>query len=136
MADISTGDVPRSAHRLRTAATLCWRLFGRCIKDSSGGTLLNCLHRDYGKFKIWSGDLGARQGGHASLDWRLKGAEIMENEVFLMLKDLEEDLRECQSGFNDIIAPIRSLTSTRFRDNLRQAAPLRAGTAGKRGVES
>lgn len=52
------------------------------------------LGRNYGKFKVWCGNLGVRQGGHASLDWRLKDDDIMENEVFSMLTDLEDDLQQ------------------------------------------
>lgn len=50
------------------------------------------LNREYGKFKVWCGNLGVRQGGHASLDWRLKDDETTENEVYSMLTDLEDDL--------------------------------------------
>lgn len=91
---VAPGPTDTSHHRLRIAATACWKLFERCTKASPSH-----LGRNYGKFKVWCGNLGVRQGGHASLDWRLKGDDIMENEVFSMLTDLEDDLQQGeQSG--------------------------------------
>ena len=82
-----------SHHRLRIAATVCWKLFERCTKVSPSH-----LGRNYGKFKVWCGNLGVRQDGHASLDWRFKDDDIMENEVFSMLTDLEDDLQQGEHG--------------------------------------
>lgn len=82
-----------SQHRLRLTAITCWKLFERCTELSSPH-----LSRNYGKFKVWCGNLGVRQGGHASLDWQLKDDEVMENEVFSMLTDLEDDLHQSEFG--------------------------------------
>ena len=86
---VTPGNTDTSHHRLRITATVCWKLFERCTKVSPSH-----LGRNYGKFKVWCGNLGVRQGGHASLDWRLKDDDIMENEVFSMLTDLEDDLQQ------------------------------------------
>jgi hypothetical protein len=84
------GTTETSHHRLRITATVCWKLFERCAKVSPSH-----LGRSYGKFKVWCGKLGVRQGGHASLDWTLKDDDdVMENEVFSMLTDLEDDLQQ------------------------------------------
>lgn len=81
-------DADDTSHdRLRQIATTCWKLFEKCTRMSPSH-----LNREYGKFKVWCGNLGVGQGGHASLDWRLKDDEIMENEVYSMLTELEDDL--------------------------------------------
>jgi hypothetical protein len=86
---VTPGTTETSHHRLRIAAAVCWKLFERCNKVSPSH-----LGRNYGRFKVWCGNLGVRQGGHASLDWRLKDDDVMENEVFSMLTDLEDDLQQ------------------------------------------
>lgn len=89
--------------RLRTVAISCWRLFDECLRILSTYSqpddireYTRLLNYDYGRFKVWSGNLGVRQGGHASLDSRLRDAEAMENTIFNMLKDLEDDLQKCE----------------------------------------
>jgi len=101
---VTPGTTDTSHHRLRIAATACWKLFEECGKllpsrlmpwrINFGSSLPTNLDRIYGKFKMWCGNLGVRQGGHASLDWRLKDDDIMETEVFSMLIDLEDDLQQ------------------------------------------
>ena len=86
---VAPGTTDTTHHRLWIAATVCWKLFERCTKVSPSH-----LGRHYGKFKVWCGNLGVRHGGHASLDWRLKDDDVMENEVFSMLTDLEDDLQQ------------------------------------------
>lgn len=50
------------------------------------------LEDAYDRLKIWSGNLGALQSGHASLDWRLRDAEVMSTTVRETLDILEKDL--------------------------------------------
>ena len=106
--DVAPSTTETSHHRLRIAATVCWKLFEKCTRVSPSH-----LSRNYGKFKVWCGNLGVRQGGHASLDWRLKDDDIMENEVFSMLTDLQYDLQQGKPGGPTISLNI-ILTFSRF----------------------
>lgn len=89
--DAHAGIGNTSHDRIRLTATVCWKLFERCTKTSPAH-----LSRDYGRFRVWCGNLGVRQGGHGSLDWTLKDDEVTEKEVFSMLKDLADDLLQSQ----------------------------------------
>jgi hypothetical protein len=53
---------------------------------------LRTILDEFDRFKIWSGNLGARQKGHASLDWRLRDAEVMTTSIRKLLNMLEEQL--------------------------------------------
>ncbi|KAK5683233.1 hypothetical protein LTS10_004764 [Elasticomyces elasticus] len=55
---------------------------------------LHALDNEFDRFKIWSGNLGARQSGHASLDWRLRDAATMSTSISKLLGDLKEHLQE------------------------------------------
>jgi hypothetical protein len=98
-----TNPMDKQANRLQLVATSCWKLFEKCSQTSSvtissgDADLRNTLvDQEYGKFKVWCGSLGVRQGGHASLDWRLKDADMMAHEILVMLRELEDDLGECK----------------------------------------
>lgn len=47
---------------------------------------------EFGRFRVWSGNLGALQKGHSSLDYRLRDAPLLSAEVSKLLKELEENL--------------------------------------------
>ncbi|KAF2446128.1 hypothetical protein P171DRAFT_430342 [Karstenula rhodostoma CBS 690.94] len=51
------------------------------------------LQDEFGRFRVWSGNLGVLQKGHSSLDYRLRDAPLLSNEVSKLLKELEENLR-------------------------------------------
>ena len=121
-----------SHHRLRIAATACWKLFERCTQLSPSH-----LGRNYGKFKVWCGNLGVRRGGHASLDWRLKDDDTMKTEVFSMLTDLEDDLQQGKSSTSRMSLNIL-LTFVRFESlgiTVRDKATLRARGTWERDVK-
>jgi hypothetical protein len=50
------------------------------------------LQDEFGRFRVWSGNLGVLQKGHSSLDYRLRDAPLLSNEVSKLLKELEENL--------------------------------------------
>lgn len=119
---VAPGTIDTSHHRLRITATVCWKLFERCTKVSPSH-----LGRNYGKFKVWCGNLGVRQGGHASLDWRLKDDDTMENEVFSMLTDLEDDLQQGKWTEHVIQQFTDFVWFSSSRVAVRDEATLRAG---------
>ena len=93
----------KQANCLQFAATSCWKLFERCsqvnsttLSSSDVDLQKTLVDHEYGKFKVWCGSLGVRQSGHASLDWRLKDADMMAHEILVMLRELEDDLGECK----------------------------------------
>lgn len=108
MADVGNNKLPAPPDRLRSVAMSCWRLFEQCNTSSlvylQSGVPSDTVTYDYGRFRIWCGNLSVRQGGHASLDWRLRDAEAMEATIFTMLKDLEDDLQQC--GYRESITEI------------------------------
>lgn len=96
-------DKAKDRNRLRIVATSCWKIFESCsripdttLSPQDADLRTSLVDQEYGRFKVWCGSLGVRQSGHASLDWRLKDAEMVENETFIMLKDLEDDLGQCE----------------------------------------
>ncbi|KAF1971801.1 hypothetical protein BU23DRAFT_173105 [Bimuria novae-zelandiae CBS 107.79] len=50
------------------------------------------LQDEFGRLRVWAGNLGALQKGHSSLDYRLRDAPLLSNEVLKLLKELEENL--------------------------------------------
>lgn len=49
-----------------------------------------------GRFLSWCGNLGARQHGHISLDWRLRDSTNMFQRVVSHLSGLTDDLEDCE----------------------------------------
>ena len=50
---------------------------------------------ELGRFKIWAGNIGALQRDSRSLDYRLREASQVRDQVVRILKDLESSIREC-----------------------------------------
>jgi hypothetical protein len=84
---------------IRIVATKAIVLLGQCervltthshVNVGSDSTLI--LSETFGRFRIWAGNLGVFQDGHASLDWRLQDSSNMSRRVLRLLHDLNEDL--------------------------------------------
>ena len=52
---------------------------------------------EFGRFKIWAGNIGALQPGNSSLDTRLRQASHVRRQVLRLLDDLNYTLRESRS---------------------------------------
>ncbi|KAF2787070.1 hypothetical protein K505DRAFT_379832 [Melanomma pulvis-pyrius CBS 109.77] len=52
------------------------------------------LEDEFGRFRVWSGNLGALQKGHSALDYRLRDSPLLSNNALKLLKELEENLSE------------------------------------------
>jgi hypothetical protein len=46
------------------------------------------MREEFGKFKIWTGNLGALAKGHSALDWRLRDADLMRSTIHSLLEEL------------------------------------------------
>lgn len=62
------------------------------LRDSQKTRLLEDLHDEFGRFKIWAGTLGALAKGHAALDWRLRDAHVMRSTLLSLLTQLLDTL--------------------------------------------
>ena len=49
---------------------------------------------EHGRFKIWSGNLGALQSGRNSLDFRLRESFVMQTNVMKLLIKLDQTLQK------------------------------------------
>lgn len=88
-----------SAIRLGTAA--CLRSFQALSysldeHDSSFGEQINreALDDELGRFRVWSGNLGALQKGHSSLDYRLRDSPLLLSNVLKLLDELKSNIGE------------------------------------------
>jgi hypothetical protein len=52
------------------------------------------LEDEIGRFRVWSGNLGALQKGHSSLDYRLRDSPLLSSNALKLLKELEENISE------------------------------------------
>ncbi len=59
---------------------------------------LEDVEDEFGRFRIWSGNIGAHRVGRSSLDYRLRDASHIRQRVISLLVDLKETLQEsvCQ----------------------------------------
>jgi hypothetical protein len=88
---------------LRDLSSQCVRAFDKLIE-----TLTTCpeerhkdmsphmVEKEFGRFKIWCGNLGALQKGRSSLDVRLRGSKVMRDTVTRFLIRLEEALKDSE----------------------------------------
>ncbi|KAF2115034.1 hypothetical protein BDV96DRAFT_600175 [Lophiotrema nucula] len=52
------------------------------------------LEDEFGRFRVWSGNLGALQKGHSSLDYRLRDSPLLFSNALKLLKELENNINE------------------------------------------
>jgi hypothetical protein len=52
------------------------------------------LQDEIGRFRVWSGNLGALQKGHSSLDYRLRDSPLLSTNALKFLKELEDNINE------------------------------------------
>lgn len=79
----------------------CWQGFNRLcqILERDGSPFKDRLsfsdmRDEFGRFKVWSGNIGALQGGTASLDHRLRESSKVREQVLKLLVDLQYSLDE------------------------------------------
>src|ERR1700744_1828133 len=52
------------------------------------------LEDEHGRFRVWSGNLGALQKGHSSLDYRLRDSPLLQTNVLKFIEELQNALKE------------------------------------------
>src|SRR4051794_39618294 len=67
-------------------------LFQQYLPSLSG--FLPALQDEYGRLRVWAGNIGAHQSGRASLDYRLRDASHIKDQIIRLLDDLQLSLRE------------------------------------------
>lgn len=88
-----------SAIRLATAGNVRgFQTLSSALNDSDGkwAHLIDYegLQDEIGRFRVWSGNLGALQKGHSSLDYRLRDSPLLSSNALKFLKDLEDNINE------------------------------------------
>lgn len=85
---------------------------------------LPAVQDEFGRFRVWAGNVGAHRSGRVSLDYRLREAEKMRQQVTNLLNDLESNLREGGSSVTTHLVYCKCLTSISARDLVRQEITL------------
>jgi hypothetical protein len=62
--------------------------------QNSNGLSSTKVEDELARFKIWATNIGAMNIGRASLDYRLRDAEYLQEDVASLLEDLKENLRQ------------------------------------------
>ena len=82
-----------AAIRLGTAANV--RGFQELLNAppaSSNALDREALQDEFGRLRVWTGNLGALQKGHSSLDYRLRDSPLLSSNVLKLLQELEQNL--------------------------------------------
>ncbi|KAF2738524.1 hypothetical protein EJ04DRAFT_573686 [Polyplosphaeria fusca] len=89
---------------IRRGTAVGFRLFQdiTSLLESTGsgfGSLADgdALSDEFGRFRVWSGNLGALQKGHSSLDYRLRDSPLLLRNALKLLKELEDNISEAIS---------------------------------------
>ncbi|KAH5436168.1 ADP-ribose phosphatase [Parastagonospora nodorum] len=91
-----------SSIRLATAANVLAFQNLTTALDTSDGKWAHLIESDglqdeIGRFRVWSGNLGALQKGHSSLDYRLRDSPLLSTNTLKFLKELEENINEASA---------------------------------------
>jgi len=64
-------------------------------------SLFGLLHveTELGRFRMWVNDFGARNTGPSGLDYRLRGARYIYENIIALLRDLRETLNDGTASF-------------------------------------
>ena len=76
---------------IRGFAVVCHALEQRPRLDTSSCDEMS-VQEAFGKFRVWTGNLGALAKGHSALDWRLRDADVMRSTVLALLEELHNTL--------------------------------------------
>ncbi|KAF9694989.1 hypothetical protein EKO04_007139 [Ascochyta lentis] len=55
------------------------------------------LEDEFGRLRVWSGNLGALQKGHSSLDYRLRDSPLLSGNALKFLEELNQNLEEAHA---------------------------------------
>lgn len=82
---------------LRAATESCIHGFAVVCHDIENHACLESsvcdeIREECGRFRVWTGNLGALAKGHSALDWRLRDADVMRSTVLSLLEELQSTL--------------------------------------------
>ncbi|KAF2181759.1 hypothetical protein K469DRAFT_691838 [Zopfia rhizophila CBS 207.26] len=90
-----------STSTIRLGAAGCFRAFQSLFatlrkSDSAFKQPIDseALEDEFGRFRVWSGNLGALQRGHSSLDYRLRDSPLLQSNTLKLLEELNNNLSE------------------------------------------
>ncbi|KAK0724606.1 hypothetical protein B0H67DRAFT_109181 [Lasiosphaeris hirsuta] len=63
----------------------------------SRGISLPRVNDELARFKVWAGNIGAHRSGRSSLDYRLRDASHLRDQVVRLLEDISESLQDANS---------------------------------------
>jgi hypothetical protein len=110
--------------------------------DGQDQALIHSFEDEKTRFKMWAGNLGAHQRGRASLDYRLREAPHLQEQVVYLLKDLSQSLQDALSMACDDAKETQakalddgqrgedSFTDSDFTDSDDEQGPPQSGLAG------
>lgn len=74
---------------IHSFAVVCHEIDQRPLLDASA---CEEIREEFGRFRVWTGNLGALAKGHSALDWRLRDADLMRSTVLSLLEELQRTL--------------------------------------------
>ncbi|KAH7348035.1 hypothetical protein BKA66DRAFT_505128 [Pyrenochaeta sp. MPI-SDFR-AT-0127] len=86
-----------SSLRLATASNVrAFQTLSNALNATDGGWTIERegLEDEFGRFRVWSGNLGALQQGHSCLDYRLRDSPLLSSSALKFLEELLENLNE------------------------------------------
>jgi len=72
-------------------------VFGSKAGNETDETLPTQFGEEFGRFKVWSSNIGAHQTGPSSLDYRLRESKTLQIRVSELLDSLKESLERGES---------------------------------------
>jgi hypothetical protein len=86
-----------SSLRLATASNVrAFQNLSDALNENDGGWAIDAeaLEDEIGRFRVWSGNLGALQKGHSSLDYRLRDSPLLSSNALKLLEELADNVNE------------------------------------------
>jgi hypothetical protein len=84
--------------------TLC-HILSKSDHKSQDQIQLADVKDELGRFRIWSGNIGAHRKGRSSLDYRLRDASHISRRVIGLLQDLNQTLRDGKLHLSQTCSP-------------------------------
>lgn len=72
-------------------------LYAKLESDNAQAELSMAVGDELGRFRLWASNIGALNTGRASLDYRVRDAEYLDQNIKSLLQDLKESLIEGSS---------------------------------------
>jgi hypothetical protein len=89
-----------SSLRLATASNIrAFQNLSDALSTSDGKWTIDAiaLEDEIGRFRVWSGNLGALQKGHSSLDYRLRDSPLLSGNALKLLEELADNVNEAHA---------------------------------------